>query len=266
MMPTNVDIAPYASYNTGARLDIYSDTAETTVVATENFMYGSYPHGTSGQNLGFADIKVLEKVIDGLSPSTTYYAKFTDVNIGRIQSACVGDLQSMTENFSGYLAENIANGTNIVSAYRSKLITASNALLQASTKVFTWTVDDGTAPITSVSSTPANIIDTSVTTVSVNSPGFTVDLTGKARVSQTSGVPVTMRVFAKSSSAGGEGRVYLKDSSGTAVMTLTDAWFTIPGWSYVTGYLPASSGKYDIQFDNHGVGTFSVYAVSVHTS
>lgn len=266
MLPTNVDIAPWSTYNTGARLDIFSDTAEATVVATENFMYGSYPHGTSGQNLGFADIKVLEKVIDGLSPSTTYYARFTDENIGRIQSACVGDLQSMTENFDGYLSENIANGTNIVSSYRSKLIDASNALLQSGSKVFTWTVDDGTAPVTRAVNTPANIIDTTVTTVSANSPGFTVDLTGKARVSQTSGVPVTMQVFAKTSSAGGEGRVYLKNSAGTAVMTMTNVFATTSGWLSVTGFLPASSGKYDLQFDNNGAGTLSVYAVSVYES
>jgi hypothetical protein len=257
-----VGMAPPTSgldQNTSARLDIANGAG--SVVASATFTYGVHPGGV----LGWRHIQQIIATIDGLSPDTEYFGTFYDVDYGIIQSACVYELASFTEHADGYLASNITNRSAILDIHRQNLAELSNALWQkGGAQVFCYTVEDGTIPITNSTSTFKNILDTSVTTVSAASPGWTLDMTGKARLSQTTGVPVTMKVCGRNQLTG-TGVVKLVNSAGATVMSITNGWSTTtPGWQSATGMLPAGVDKYDVQVSNNGSGSLDTYAVSVY--
>lgn len=249
--------------NSYARLDIFDDIAESSVVASETFYYGGGPRGTTAA-YGWQYLKPVSKHIAGLDPDTDYYATFYDVDWGRLQSATIFELHSMTENYAGYLSQGITAETEIYDSYREKVAVMQKNLWKSSGSVlFTWSVDNGTTPQTTTSDTPVNLIDTSVSTVSNASPGFTLDLRNKARAMQ-SGIPVTLKVFVSVGSGTGLGRLYLKDSTGATVLSQTDG-FT-PGateWVTITGTLPATVDKYDLQMDDHAGSGITVYAATL---
>jgi hypothetical protein len=255
--------------NTYTRLDVFSDTAEATVVATYNLTYGAGPTGTTTAN-GFPYLKTITGYLDGLTVDTDYYAAFTDVDSGRILSAMVCELPSLSENNSGYPAMNLCALTPVVDTFRENLATLTESLWKkAGATVLTWSVNDGTAPVTRTSATPANVLDTSVTTVSAASPGWTADLSYCDRLSQSTGVPCQVRVFGKwtknaSPSAAG-GTVLIKNSTGTTLGSITDGWSSAtPVWVSTTATIPATSDKIDIQINSDaGNGEFAVYAVSI---
>src|SRR5690606_7060089 len=101
---------------------VYDDAAEASSVVTETFHYGANPTGTTA-GFGWNHIRVIPKMIDGISPDTDYTAKITQENYGRISSVLVIELPSMTENFSGYLNPNVAAGTPITDIHRKRLST-----------------------------------------------------------------------------------------------------------------------------------------------
>lgn len=248
-----------------AEIKIYSNANEATLVATGTFYFGASPTDTSTVS-GWSYCKTGDVYIDGLTADTDYYIKVSDVNYNRIQSISVAELVSMTDNFDGYLPQNLTADSEVLSIYRENVATLQQQIWKrGAAKVFDWTVDAQGTPITRASATPANVIDTAVTTVSTSSPGFTIDMTGKDRLSQTSGVPVVVKAFCKTTSGTGKGRIYLKNSAGTAVATFTDVIPTVvPEWISTTATLTADCDKYDIQFDNNSSGTISLYAVSVY--
>jgi len=248
--------------NSYARLDIYSDAAmSVSLVATQTFVYGVSPFGTGAQEAGWQHMKQIFGFVEGLDPDTEYFGVLCDVDDGRIQSACVAELTTLTEN-GGYLAQNLTDRSAILDVHRQYAAEISNALWQkGGAQVFTFTVDRDANVVTNATNTFKNLINTSVTTVSSASPGYTLNMAGKARLSQTSGVPVVMKVFGASS---GNGTIKLVDSGGATVMSISGGWTGTPAWQSVTGYLPASTAKYDLQLSNNGSGTFSVYAVSMY--
>jgi hypothetical protein len=261
MVPTNAGFV-HPTINTQANLVIYSDTAETTIVATATFSYGAHPGGTTG-DWGFRHVKVIHGIIEGLTPDTEYYAKFIDVNVGRIQSATVFELQSMSENFSGYLNQNLTAQSEIYDSMRENVATLQkNLWKRGGAKVLNWTRDDGGAPLTRISATMINIIDNSSTAVSASTPGFTLDMTNKDRLSQTSGVPVVMYAFGKMGGAG-TGSVAIKNSAGSTVATVTGFNGTA-SWKSIAFNLPATADKYDLHFASAGLSTLSLYAVSIY--
>jgi hypothetical protein len=253
------------SQSSYARLDIAN--AAGTVVATQTFVYGVNPQGSTAiPEESWEYLKQVFSFVDGLSPDTAYRGTFYDVDYGRIQSACVFELATLTASEGGYLAMNFANRSGIVDKTRENQATICNALWQkGGAQVFSWTVSDGTVPQSTSSSTPRNILDNMgnapITTVSASTPGWTLDMTGKARLSQTLGVPVTMEVYA-SQSAVGQGTTQLVDSSGTTILSTTHGPGET-GWKTATGVLPAAAAKYDLQFAATS-GTLSVYAASVY--
>lgn len=248
--------------NTHGKLTIYSDVAEAVEVTSATFIYGPSPTGTSSAS-GFPYWKTVSKLIEGLDADTTYYAKFSDETYGRLHSATVLGLQSMTENFDGYLAMSNTSETPIVDVHRENLAIATRALWRrAGAKVFNWSVEADASAQTNATATPTNVLDETSTTVSAATPGFTLDMRRKARRSQ-SGVPVVMKVFCSTDIGTGVGRIYLKDSAGNTVLSFTDSIpVTTPGWLSVSGNLPATEDKYDLQFDNNSSGTLSLYAAT----
>ena len=266
MLPTDLDIAPYEDYNTQGRLDIFSDTQEAVNAGSYTFTYGAHPTGVNS-TVSFQHIKVLTGYIE-VSPDTDYTGLFSDVNVGRIQSACVFELASLTENNSGYLSQNITSHSSILDVYREKQATMIRSLWRrGGATVFNWSVDDptGSGPVTATVSgvTSRNVIDTTITTVSASSPGWTLDMRNRARLSQTSGVPCRMVAYGKMS-AGTDGDVYLKNSAGTNIATITNGFTTTPKWVTTTFNMPATLDKYDLHIGEPAAGTFSLYAVSIY--
>lgn len=249
-------------------LTIYSDFNETTVAASVTFSRGSSPYGDNviGLGLDWTDIRVINKLVTGLAANTEYYAKWSCFNDTDLKSACVVDLGSMTESHSGYLAMNNGCMTPVVDTFREKLATMASAMWKkGAAHVMNWTAHDTSRKTTS--STPLNIIDTSITTVSSSSPGFVLDMTNKARLSQT-GVPVVMLACGRvTAPAGSVGNVYMKDSAGNTVMSLEGQWLggqTKVWWKSTTGTLPATVDKYDFQFSTPGAVEFELYAISIY--
>lgn len=245
--------------NSYARLDIANSAG--TVVASTTFVYGANPYGTSGTAGGWPGLKQIMGFVDGLDPDTEYFGTFYDVDYGRLQSACAFELATLSEN-GGYLAQNITTHSAILDIHRQFAAEVSNAVWQkGGAQVFNWTLDDGSSTYSTTSATYANVLNTSVTTVSAASPGWTLVMGGKARLSQASGVPVTMRVYA-SHSATGQGTTQLVDSSGATILSTTHGP-GVTGWQAAQGFLPATTAKYDLQFATTA-GTFSIYAASVY--
>ncbi len=250
-----------------ARLKIFSDAAETTVVATTDFYFGVTPGGTGASVTGWNYNKTVSLNVSGLSPNTDYYACFYDETAGRIHTATVIELQSMTQHLDGYLPQNLTQDSEVLSLYRQKVATIQKQLWKYSgPPLLNWTVNDATVPVTSIVATPTNILDASSTTVSANTPGPTWDMRSKNRRSQTT-IPCVMKVFASNTSATLNGGLYLKDSTGATVASIVNAWSTGTGahWESASFNLPATLAKYDLQFAKPTVasGTMSLFAVSI---
>jgi hypothetical protein len=248
--------------NAYAQLDIYSNATETVNVSSTKFYYGNNPLNTLNV-AGWQYMKDVALFVDGLSADTDYYAKVSDGDNGLIQSISAADLQSMTENYNGYLASNYTQESLILSTDRSTLLAPMPLLWKrGGAKVLNWTVDTQASPQTTTSATATNLIDNTSTTYGSSIPGYTLDMTGKARLSQPTGVPCKMFAYIDSTSAN-VGLLELRDSAGTIIQSVnyTGAANT-PAWYAVTFNLPASSAKYYLTFRT-SLGTFKVYAVSI---
>lgn len=260
-----VVMAPQSSgftSNSYGRLDIATNAAGTPAVLSQTFEFGNHPtNGTvSG---GWPNFRVIKNFIDAVSPDTEYYGTFYDVADARILSVCIFDLQSLTEHFDGYLAQNTTTHTPILDLHRELPVTISNALWQkGGSQVFNWSVNNGTTPITTTSATATNIIDTTSTAVSSATPGYPLDMTDKDRLASGGVVPCVMKMFGKQASAG-TGSVVLKDSAGSTIATCSTT-ATTNGWTSTTFNLPATVDKYDVQFKSTDVNGFDLYAVSVY--
>jgi hypothetical protein len=243
--------------STTCRLDIMN--AAGTIVATETFVYGPNPKFGGIVPDAWPHYKPLVKVIDGISPDTDYFGVFTTQG-GRLQSACVAELSSLTEA-GGYLPQNLTAQSSVLDVYRKYQIKANNKLWQrGGAKLFNWVSDNGSssAPLVRASSTDINVIDGTSTAVSASTPGYTFDLRGKAREGLT-GVPVTIKAYG--SCAFASGLVKLKNSAGVTVATVT-LNATVDGWFSTTATLPATVDKYDLHYAGSGVGNLTLYAVT----
>lgn len=246
--------------DTYGKLTVYSDATESTAAATAEFHYGVAP-GT-GASDGWQHLRVCMQYLT-IDADTDYYLKWTDETHGRLQSACVIELPTMTGSLAGYLAQNISARTPIVDTYRESIATIQRALWRrGKAHTFNWFVDLGASPRTTTSATDRNVIDDTSTTVSAATPGYTIDMTGQNRLSQTT-VPMVIKAFGHMGSAITDGTVKIKDSAGNTVTSLPAAWTgTTPTWVSGTFDMDPDQDKYDLTFST-SAGTFSLYAVSV---
>lgn len=248
-----------------AKLEIYSDATESTLVATANFFYGASPTGTASRS-GWNYLKVIDQFVTGLSANTTYFAKVSDVSYGLIQSISVADLASLSENFSGYLPQNLTQDSEVLDEYREQVATAQkNTWKYGAAKVLNWSVDAQASPRTNTSSTWTNIIDGSTTFSDATAPLY-FNMTGKDRLSQTSGVPVTMWAYLNSTSAA-NGQIALYDSAGAAITGSQLSYAgagSAPGWYSASFNLPATEARYHLMSRQTAPpATLSIYAASI---
>jgi hypothetical protein len=245
---------------TYATLKIYSDASETTLVSTTEFYYGSGP--SNAVVGGWQYHKFIDKFVEGLTADTDYYLVFSDENYGRLQSCSIADLASMTENYGGYLPTNFTEESQILDEYRQNLVAPMPALWKrGGAKVLNWNCDPQFSPRTIAVNTATNLLDGTSTTYGAAIPGYTLDMTGKNRLSQT-GCPCVMKVHLSCTSAA-NGVVHLRDSAGTIVATCTNTYGAgVSGW-ISSAQFNLSSGKHYLTYQT-AAGTLSVRAASIY--
>lgn len=246
-----------------AKVEVFSDATESTLIASTTMYYGASPTGTSALS-GWPYLKHSDQYITGIDPDTDVFLKISDVDYGLVQSISIADLTSMTEQAGGYLTQTLNSDSEVLSNYRSKVAEIQEDLCKrAGARLLSYSVDLQSSPRTFAAATATNIIDGSSTTVSDATPGEYLDLRGKARRGQ-SGVPVILKVYCSTTSPTGSGRIYLKSSTGTALqITNTIPLSGAPAWISVTGTLPATLTKYDLQADNNSSSTLSIHAATM---
>jgi hypothetical protein len=124
-----------------------------------------------------------------------------------------------------------------------------------------WSTDTSSPIAVSATATPKNILDTSVTTGSANSPGFPISTTYRGTHDSTD-VPVVFAAYMKTST--GTATLTAVDSSNNTIGTITTGSTT---GTWVTGALNLTAGttsKIDILASNSPNATVSVYAVSIY--
>jgi hypothetical protein len=261
MYPPNEVASGVAGANgadTYARCDILNGAGAT--IATDDFHYGPGPAGSAVDAFGWPNVKVITKYL-AVSPITDYYGVLTDKNYGRIQSACIFEIPSMTTNNSGYLSENIAERAPIADAYRENLLPLPYLQWRrGGCMQVNWSVADGAAPITNATTTPTNVVDNTSTAISAATPGYTLDMSYRDRLSETTGVPCAMKVYASRTAS--NGTVTLKDSAGATIATVTVTGAI--GWYSTTFNMPATADKYDIHYTAGAAGTITLHAVSIY--
>ncbi len=247
-------LAPGSASDPFGRLQI----TDGTNTLTEDFH--------TGPTVGFGFLSACRQMTRSMLilPDTDYYATWTDSGTWTV-GLCVYEGPSLSGTFGGYLAQNAAVGAPILDAQRQNIAELARAQWRrGGAHLLNWSVDDGTTPIATNSSTGINVVD-ATTAVSVNSAGFTFDLSGHNRLSQTTGVPVVIKAYGAADGGGSTGKVLLKDSTGATVLSVTIPATGVTGWCSATGLIPASSGKYDLYVTSvDNVTAVNVYAVSIY--
>jgi len=215
----------------------------------------------SGPSTTPDSMRIIDLTID-LSPSTNYSGLFVDLEFGHVVSVCVKELSLPASIENGYARQGFAFGSPIQDADRSAVATMLSAMWRhGAAHLMNWSVSVESSPRTRTSATAINAVDNSSTTVSVNSPGYTLDLRFRNRLKDTT-VPVRFHAYAKQSA--GTGVIRLKDSGGSTVASVNVNSSTAQWWT-TTASLPNTRAKYDLTLESDGgVNTCSLYAASLY--
>ena len=110
-----------------------------------------------------------------------------------------------------------------------------------------------------MAATYENVID-DATTVSAATTGAKVDARYHTTIGRAaSGVPVKFWVYASCTTAADTGAVRLLDSTGATVISVAITG-TAASWYSTTGFIPATSAKYDVHRGGNTTGVTTVYA------
>lgn len=187
-----------------------------------------------------------------------YYGTVSDIDAARIVAVTVWEGSLFTANV---VDEGIAAFTPIYDRDRdrvSKVLRA--AWKEAGAHLFNWSVDHDSAARTTTSATAKNLINNSSTTVTAATPGFTLDLRHRERISEGT-VPCVFKAYGSSTDLS---YVHLVDSTGTVLATVEISITGSPGWFGTTVALPATLAKYDLMYSSETFETGTVYAASLY--
>lgn len=175
-----------------------------------------------------------------------YTVEATEYGSARLISACFFEEASFAVTSGGYPPERYSVGSPIYDADRqAQLEAATNAWKKNGSHLFSYAVNQYTAPRTTSVGTTRNPVDDSLSTsASVASPGFWADLEYCNTIGQAQ-VPVEFSVYASCSA--GNGLAHLLDSA-TATTLISISNITTEGWYTATGTIPATLAKYDMAF------------------
>ncbi len=236
---------------------LITTTAGVTVGAAKRYSPLYIPAGIldSPGNFtnGFASVDV--------SPDTDYYGYISDFDQARILSVVVYEQNLAPDTSNGYLTPSVAGNGPIYSSERADIVANAVTLWKrAGSQLLNWcTEDDGFARSTA-SGTNKNIVDDTSTLISASTPGFTLDLTGKASLT-SAGVACKIAVYGIRTGSAAQQGVIVKDSAGAPIVILNSAP-AAAGWFVGTLTLPATKAKYDLHYYATS-GTLAVYAVSI---
>jgi hypothetical protein len=246
---------PFNNNQASVTLSIYSNAAMTTLVDSHVYYYGA---GSILSAYGWKLTREVTGWLNNVSPDTDYYGQVTSTDGGTVTGMTVFDMQSLSENFAGYLSTNLTMHNPVLSSDRADVSTIAKALWKrGGAQVFNWYYDGngslnqdssgGGVACTTTLTTDVNVIDRVSTAPSASSAGVTVDMRMKDRVSQSSGVPCVMKVWGHVSSAGQDMVVTLKNAAGATIATV-NGFSTTDGWKSVAFNMPAVVDKYDVFF------------------
>ena len=224
----------------------------------------TFYYGQAGFNAYMESLHPITQIIPVIA-DTDYTASWVDVDNGIMLTGCVYELASLTQNFSGYLPENFVGTGPIYAEDRGNLVTVANAMWRrGGSQCFNFSVDNGTSPLTTTSSTWTNVLDqTSTGQPTPNTLGYWLDMSAKGRkTQQASGVPIVLAAYGSSSNQAACG-VRLVDQNNKQIVVLTIS-SSVAGWVTVQGTLPATYAKYDLQMQATGGATLSLNAVSCY--
>lgn len=186
---------------------------------------------------------------------TDYLLEFKLYNDARIANVLVHELALAADTANGY----IAPPTNLMldDVRGASRLALYNLYRRAGAVVLSWT-----GALSNATNTDTNVVDGSSTTVTAATPGFTLDMSYKARQRDaTAGVNCTIFVYG-SLSTGSGGAVRIKDSTGAILATVT-GFSATPGWKTQTLALPATLAKYDLTAAAAIASTISISAIAV---
>lgn len=260
-----------STYGTAASFGQLVLTEVATGIATTTM----FPVGAQVSGAGIlADTKLVTQRID-VKPGTDYNAVFSDHGTNMYQ-ATIRELASLLGFNGGYLPANIASGGGILDGYRQNAAQLARDLWQKGAwTIFNWSIEDGTLPVSTSSSSFTNLLDSYVTssgttagsaTINSTSAGFSVDTTGRGRRSQlnNAGIPIVIACYG-SCDVNASAYLYLYNSSGALVANQDEFMTTTPGWAYFTGFLPAGKNdKYDLRIATDPGTTSKFHAVSIY--
>lgn len=169
-----------------------------------------------------------------------------DILVTDVQSRIVAlSIYEISLTYEEPFTEGYAVKTPILDTDRSELLNAARLMWkQQAAPLFTWCVDDETAPRVTSTGTPTNIVDNTSTTITAAKPGFTLDTRFRDRVSTST---VSVRMHAYASVEADEAAVHLYDSGGSIVGSVPITSLT-PAWHSATFEMPAALAKYDLHY------------------
>jgi hypothetical protein len=182
--------------------------------------------------------KVLTGTIDSIPSSSALQITVNVYNNARVISVTIWEESAFPDTIYGYLL-GVSNMSPIFADTRAAIATSLKSLVD----------DNGGTQIalndilfTTSSATQKNIFDQTSTTVTVNTPGITLDMRYKGRRSK-SDVPINVAVYVQAA-AGTNGSLKIYNAAGAVVLSL-GPW---TGTSWVTGSFraPLTQAKYDV--------------------
>lgn len=234
-------------------------------VATASFNYGSE---TSSDTLDAVTVGQARTVsgtaLFDLTPDTDYEINIYEAGNARTASVCIWEVAKQRTTENGYVVNGVVGGQDILDVHRGAMTPVlRTAWKRNAAPLITWSTDLDASAYTNAS-VDDNILDATSTTVTTATPGWTIDTRFRSTTRRSAlGVPVIMRAYCKTT--GTTGTVKLKDSTGATLATCTTSSATAAWVSSGAFYLPASLAKYDIHGAVTGVGTCTVYAVSLYS-
>lgn len=232
----------------------------------------SYEHGSATDSdvpdaIGIGSARPTDSSgLVNLLPDQDYEVRVYDNANARTMAVCIFEYALPHDTDNGYIASGVVAGTPILDTDRQTMVPLLNAAWKVNGKpLFTWSCDTD-SDVSESASGDKNVFDVAITTVSTTSPGPIIDTRQQSTVRRaSSGVPVLMRAYMKSSIGTATATVKLKDSTGATLATCSTT-ATTAGWvSSGAFYLPETLAKYDVHVGVTGLGQGSCYAVAIYS-
>lgn len=209
--------------------------------------------------MGWADVALNDGSgnLIAIPADTDLNGLLTDVHEGRLVAVSVYEVSLEPTIANGYLLGGQSAQSPIYDEDRGDMTVAlRNAVKRNGAMLIDWYVDIELVPRTRIPATALNVVDNTSITITAATPGWTIDLRNRNRLSSST-VPCVFAGYGKMSA--GTGQIKLIDSSSTLVAQVNINSSTAQWWT-ATANLPATLAKYDLLISGNGAGTLSAYA------